>query len=311
MEIDWQKIKDFLTYQIIEKDAKGDFHLDTWMIILTVIALVAVTFLLRAIKKIFTRKMELNDKLKFQSIFKFFNYLVYLIVILVILHSYSVNLTAVLTASAAIFVGIGFALQDFFKDIIAGVTILVDKSLLVNDVIEINDKVGRVFEIKLRSTRAITRDDKVLIIPNHLFLSETIFNYTQNHTKTREVVYVGVAYGSDVRKVEQLLLQCAKAEKTILKSPEPFVMFNNFGDSSLDFGLYYFVRDSFTDPRVKSNLRFAIDQAFRENNVTIPFPQRDVHFYQSNPISHQRSDSADSHKTEQSPDKEGDSIIEE
>jgi small-conductance mechanosensitive channel len=310
MEIDWQKIEDFFKYKIIEPDIKGEFHLDTWMIILTVLALVTVTFLLRAIKKIFTRKMELNDKLKFQSIFKFFNYLVYLVLILVILHSYSVNLTAVLTASAAIFVGIGFALQDFFKDIIAGVTILVDKSLLVNDVIEINDKVGRVFEIKLRSTRAITRDDKVLIIPNHLFLSETIFNYTQNHTKTRELVQVGVAYGSDVRKVEQLLLKCAKAEKTILKSPEPFVMFNNFGDSSLDFGLYYFVRDSFTDLRVKSNLRFAIDQIFRENNITIPFPQRDVHFYQSNPISHKSSGNDGSDAMEKSPKNEDGDYIE-
>jgi small-conductance mechanosensitive channel len=177
-------------------------------------------------------------------------------------------------------------------------------------VIEINDKVGRVFEIKLRSTRAITRDDKVLIIPNHLFLSETIFNYTQNHTKTRELVQVGVAYGSDVRKVEQLLLKCAKAEKTILKSPEPFVMFNNFGDSSLDFGLYYFVRDSFTDLRVKSNLRFAIDQIFRENNITIPFPQRDVHFYQSNPISHKSSGNDGSDAMEKSPKNEDGDYIE-
>ncbi|PRP65988.1 mechanosensitive ion channel family protein [Nonlabens agnitus] len=287
MKIDWQKIRDFLNYQIIEGDAaKGEFHFDLWMLILVIVGLLLTSLFLRLVKNFFTRKMEPADKLKFQSIFKFFNYLVYLIVILVILHSSGINLTGILTASAAIFVGIGFALQDFFKDIIAGITILVDKSVLVNDVVEMNDKVARVFEIKLRSTRAITRDDKVLIIPNHLFLSEIIFNYTQNHTKTRESVHVGVAYGSDVKKVERILIECAKAEKTILKSPEPFVMFNNFGDSSLDFGIYFFVRDSFTDPRIKSNLRFAIDAAFRENGITIPFPQRDVHFYQSNPISH-------------------------
>ena len=81
---------------------------------------------------------------------------------------------------------------------------------------------------------------------------------------------MGVAYGSDVKKVEQLLIDCAIAEKGVLKSPEPFVMFNDFGDSSLDFGIYFFVRDSFVDPRIKSNLRFAIDAAFRKNNVTIP-----------------------------------------
>lgn len=296
MNIDWQKIRDFLTYQIIEPKSEGGFHLDTWMLIVTVLGLLAVTFLLRGVRRFFTRNMEESDKLKFQSIFRYFNYLVYLIVILVILNSYDVSMTAVLTASAAIFVGLGFALQDLFKDIIAGVTILVDKSLLVNDVIETNGKVARVFEIKLRTTRAVTRDDKVLILPNHLFLSETIYNYTQNHTKTREVVHVGVSYGSDVRKVEELLIECAKAEKAILKSPEPFVMFDNFGDSSLDFGIYFFIRDSFTDPRIKSNLRFAIDKAFRENDVTIPFPQRDVHFYQSNPINYRNTNNDETDK---------------
>ncbi|SCY16497.1 Mechanosensitive ion channel [Nonlabens sp. Hel1_33_55] len=290
MNIDWQQIRDFLTYQIIEGDPrKEEFHFDTWMLLLIVVGLFLTGLFLRVVKNFFTRKMEPSDKLKFQSIFKFFNYIVYLTVILVILSSSGINLTGILTASAAIFVGIGFALQDFFKDIIAGITILVDKSVLVNDVVEMNDKVARVFEIKLRSTRAITRDDKVLIIPNHLFLTEIIYNFTQNHSKTRESVHVGVSYGSDVRKVERLLIECAKAEKAILKSPEPFVMFNNFGDSSLDFGIYFFIRDSFVDLRIKSNLRFAIDAAFRENGVTIPFPQRDVHFYQSKPINYQNS----------------------
>lgn len=277
--IDWAKIKDFLNFPIIEKSGDSGFHLDTWMLIIAAIGIISTTIFLRLLKRFFTRKMELADKMKFDSIFKFFNYVVYLIVLVIIMNSAGVNLTALLTASAALFVGLGFALQDFFKDIIAGITILVDKSVLVNDVIEMNSKVGRVFEIKLRSTRLITRDDKILIIPNHLFMSQSVYNYTQNHPKTREVVYVGVAYGSDTKLVEKVLIECAKNEKAILESPEPFAMFNNFGDSSLDFGVYFFVRDSFTDPRIKSNLRFSIDEAFRKNNITIPFPQRDVHFY--------------------------------
>ncbi|EAS18542.1 mechanosensitive ion channel family protein [Flavobacteria bacterium BBFL7] len=197
------------------------------------------------------------------------------------MNSSGVDLTAILTASAALFVGIGFALQDFFKDIIAGITILVDKSLLVNDIIEMEGKVGRVFEIRLRTTRAITRDDKVLVIPNHLFLQQTIYNYTQNHPKTRENIQVGVAYGSDTDKVKKLLLECAANQSGVLKSPQPFVLFNNFGDSALEFALYFFVRDSFVDPRIKSELRFAIDKSFRAHDITIPFPQRDVHIFQS------------------------------
>ena len=279
MDVNWQKIEDFLTYPIIGQKGEEGFHLDTWMVILAAIGIVFTSIFLNFVKRFFTRKMDIADKRKFDSIFKFFNYVVYIIVIVIVLSTNGVNLTALFTASAVLFVGLGFALQDLFKDIIAGVTILIDKSVLVNDVIEMNGKVVRVFEIKLRSTRIITRDDKILVIPNHLFLTETVYNYTQNHPKTREVVEVGVAYGSDTRLVEKVLLDCANKSKAILNSPEPFVMFNNFGDSSLDFGVYFFVEDSFTDPRIKSDLRFAIDQAFRENNITIPFPQRDVHFY--------------------------------
>ncbi|MGJ8684208.1 MAG: mechanosensitive ion channel family protein [Nonlabens sp.] len=281
MDLSWSKIKEFLTFQIIEADKDGDFHLDTWHFILAITAIVVASLILRGVKKILTRKMDETDKLKFDSVFKFFNYLVYIIVIIIVLNSSGVDLTAILTASAALFIGIGFALQDFFKDIIAGITILVDKSLLVNDIIEMEGKVGRVFEIKLRTTRALTRDDKVLVVPNHLFLTQTIYNYTQNHPKTRENINVGVAYGSDTELVKATLLECAAKQSGLLKSPQPFVLFNNFGDSALEFGLYFFVRDSFVDPRIKSELRFAIDKAFRAQNITIPFPQRDVHIFQA------------------------------
>ncbi|MBF4983596.1 mechanosensitive ion channel [Nonlabens mediterrranea] len=277
----WKKVKYFFDYEIISADKPGDFHLDFGHIILAVVAIVIASLLLRGIKRLLTRKMDDTDKLKFDSIFKFFNYIVYIIVLIIVLNSSGVDLTAILTASAALFVGIGFALQDFFKDIIAGITILVDKSLLVNDIIEMEGKVGRVFEIRLRTTRAITRDDKVLVIPNHLFLQQTIYNYTQNHPKTRENIQVGVAYGSDTDKVKKLLLECAANQSGVLKSPQPFVLFNNFGDSALEFALYFFVRDSFVDPRIKSELRFAIDKSFRAHDITIPFPQRDVHIFQS------------------------------
>lgn len=278
----WDEIRQFLTYDLIgTADGKG-IHITTWMVILAMFSIVVTTLILRLFKRFFTRKMNEVDTLKFESIFKYFNYIVYIIVIAVILNNNGVQLTAFLTAGAALFVGLGFALQDLFKDIIAGITILIDKSVLVSDIIEMNDKVGRVFEIKLRSTRVITRDDKILVIPNHLFLSESVYNYTQNHPKTREDVTVGVAYGSDTRLVEKILIQVAGEQKGVLDKPQPFVMFNDFGDSSLDFALYFYVKDSFTDPRVKSDIRFKIDAAFRENGITIPFPQRDVHLYNTN-----------------------------
>ena len=134
-------------------------------------------------------------------------------------------------------------------------------------------------DIKLRTTRAITRDDKVMIIPNHKFIKDSILNYTQNRKTTRESVTVGVAYGSDTALVRDLLLQSVSDDSRILKRPKPTVTFQDFGDSSLDFMVYFYISDSFIDPIIKSDIRFRIDALFRENGVTIPFPQRDVHFY--------------------------------
>jgi len=129
----------------------------------------------------------------------------------------------------------------------------------------------------LRTTRAVTIDNKVLVIPNHLYLTNSLYNWTQNGTTTRESVEVGVAYGSDVQLVRQLLLQAASTHEAVLSEPEPSVVFKNFGDSSLDFKLIFTLADSFKAQFPKSDIRFEIDRLFRENNVTIPFPQRDIH----------------------------------
>ena len=229
--------------------------------------------------------MDDTDKLKFISVFKFIKYFTYIIVVFVVLSSSGVNITPFLAASAALLVGVGLALQEVFQDVIGGLFIIVDKSLLVGDIVEVDNKVGRVIDIKLRTTRALTRDDKVIIIPNHKFITDTIYNYTQNHKSTREFVRVGVAYGSDTEKVKTLLLKSVNAQQGVLKKPHPFVLFEDFGDSALIFSIYFFISDSFIDPKIKSDIRFTIDTLFRENGISIPFPQRDVHMYQKPPRS--------------------------
>ena len=174
-------------------------------------------------------------------------------------------------------VGVGLALQTFFQDVISGIFILIDQSVHVGDIIEIDGKGGRVEEIKIRTTRAVTIDNKVLVIPNHKYLSSILYNWTENGSLTRESVEVGVAYGSDIDLVKKLLLEVANNHKSVLKMPEPLVLFTNFGDSSLNFRLIFTLNDSFIAAIPKSDLRFEIDRVFRENNITIPFPQRDVH----------------------------------
>lgn len=276
----WGSIKEFLGWGFHWTEDGKSIHITIGLVLLLILAFMVTSFVLKLVRQIFTRKMESDDKLKFISVFKFIKYVVYVAVILFTMSAAGIDVTVLITASAVLFVGLGLALQELFQDLIAGVFIIIDKSLQVGDIVEVDEKVGKVFEIKLRTTRAITRDDKVIIIPNHKFISDTIFNYTQNHRTTREKVSVGVAYGSDVQLVSDILLAVANEQRGVLKNPKPFVLFEDFGDSALLFSINFFVNDSFGDPRIKSDMRFKIDTKFRENNITIPFPQRDVHLFQ-------------------------------
>ena len=250
-------------------------------LIFVAVALLLTAFALKLVRRFVTRKMPENDKVKFISVFSYIRWLVFLVIFLVAMDASGVNVTAVFAASAVLLIGVGLALQTLFQDIISGIFILVDKSVHVGDIIELDGKVGRVLDIRLRTTRAVTIDNKVLVIPNHLYLTKILFNWTENGTETRESVSVGVAYGSDVELVKKILIDVTKDHDKILKIPEPKVLFADFGDSSLNFKLVFSLNNSFETRFVQSDLRFAIEKAFREHNISIPFPQRDVHLYQN------------------------------
>mgnify|MGYP000070300479 CR=1 FL=1 len=287
LEFFWSAIKRFLSFRVIDTEA---VHITVGTLLSIILAVVIVSFLFKLIHRLVTKKLPEEDKNKFVSIFSFLRYLLYLVVTVIVLSSSGVDLTVLLTASAALFVGLGFALQYLFQDIISGIMMTLDQSLHVGDIIEVDGKVGRVFEIRLRTTRALTRDDKVVVIPNHIFLTDSIYNYTQNHKMTRESVKIGVAYGSDINLVKQLLEQVVRDQEGILRNPKPFALFDDFGDSALLFSINFYIRDSFGDPRIKSSIRFAIDKIFKENNITIPFPQRDVHIHQQVPFQHSQAE---------------------
>ena len=250
-------------------------------LIFIIVALILSTFLLKLVRKVSTRNMPKNDQLKFVGVFSYLKWFVYLVIFLVGMHTSGVNVTAVFAASAALLIGVGLALQTLFQDIISGIFILVDQSVHVGDIIELEGKVGRVLDIRLRTTRAVTVDNKVLVIPNHLYLTNILFNWTENGTETREFVDVGVAYGSDVELVKSILLDIAKAQPTVLKSPAPMVLFTDFADSSLNFRVAFTLIDSFDVRFTQSNIRFEIDKAFKQNKIVIPFPQRDVHVFKA------------------------------
>jgi small-conductance mechanosensitive channel len=244
--------------------------------------LVIASLLLTLLRKLLSRNMPRDDKKKFKVVFGYARWLIYVLIMLITFHTLGINVTGVFAASAALLIGIGLALQTFFQDIISGVFILVDQSVHVGDIIEIEGKIGKVDEIKLRTTRATTSDNKVLVIPNHLYLTNSLYNWTQNGVMTRESVTVGVAYGSDVQLVKKLLLQAASNQPEVLDAPEPAVLFMDFGDSALIFKVVFTLADSFNARFPQSSIRFEIDRLFRENGISIPFPQRDIHIIEKN-----------------------------
>jgi len=188
-----------------------------------------------------------------------------------------------LASITALLVGVGFGIQQLFSDLASGIVLLIERNLQINDVIQLADgTVGKVIHIGLRTSKIKTRDDIILVVPNSKFVNDIIINWSQMDYNTRFSVEVGVAYGSDTKLVTEILLRCAMKNEKISSNPTPFVRFNNFGDSSLDFQLFFWVKEPFLVEHTKSMLRYAIDDEFRKNGVQIPFPQRDLHI-KSNP----------------------------
>nr|HMQ43544.1 mechanosensitive ion channel [Mariniflexile sp.] len=258
----WKDISAFLNNHV---DITDNISISVKDVIIVITVIFITTLILRLVLRILTRKLPEDDKGKFNVVYGYFRWLVYLLILLFTLNALGVDVTSVLAASAAFMIGIGLALQTLFKDIISGVFILMDQTVHVGDIIELEGKVGRVVEIKLRTTRAVTIDNKMLVIPNHLYLENSLYNWTQNGADTRESVEVGVAYGSDVQLVKKLLIQAAASIPDVLQKDDISVRFTNFGESSLDFKVVFTLLDSFNANAIKSDLRFEIDKLFREH----------------------------------------------
>ncbi|MGB2404563.1 MAG: mechanosensitive ion channel family protein [Flavobacteriaceae bacterium] len=267
------KIVDFLNAPFQLGD-NISFTLQALLVIILVF--VFTKYSLRFSRKLILKRLDENTQYKFKSIFTFFNYFVYVVVILITFDNIGINVNAIFAASAALLVGVGLALQTFIHDIISGIFIIADQAVHVGDIIEVDGQVGKVENITLRTTRAVTIDNKVLIIPNHKFLTSILYNWTENGVLTREYVEIAVAYKSDPNEVSKLLVDIAKSQKEVLISPPPSVLFTDFGESALKFRLYFSINNSFIAEGVKSEIRFKIMSNFRANKIEIPFPQQEV-----------------------------------
>ena len=268
-----RRLIDFFNFQI---NIGSDIMVTPKSILIIIAVFVLTYMLLKLFKRLIFRTLNNDTKLKFRSIFTFLNYFVYLIVILITLDNVGVNVNAIFAASAALLVGIGLALQTLIQDVFSGISILADQTVHVGDVIQVDGQVGRVENIMLRTTRAVTRDNKVLIIPNHKFLTSILYNWTENGTLTKEIIQFGVAFNTDVKLLKQSVIEIANNHPKVLKNPEPFLLFEEYGESALIFQLFFSMNKSFEANIVKSDLRYHIFEKLKDLNIEIPFPQRVV-----------------------------------
>jgi small-conductance mechanosensitive channel len=248
---------------------------------------IAITFFvaLLVIKglKLLTKRYKLKNPDshgRIDSFVQIQKYVIWFIALLVCFKIFKVDLTSFVVSASAILVVLSFGLQGLFADFISGIIILFDGTIKSNDIIEVGDTIGKVEKITLRNTTLITRDDYTIIMPNRKFIAENVTNWSYNNNIMRFSLKVGVAYGSDTKLVSKLMMNSAESHSLVSKQRKGFVGFKNFGDSALEFELYFWTTEIFRIEIVKSDLRFMIDKAFRENGITIPFPQRDLHIIQ-------------------------------
>ena len=224
-------------------------------------------------------RKTLDDPGKRFMVIRLMRTVIYVIAGIGALETVGIDLTGLLLGSAALLVGIGIGLQNFFNDVVSGFVILFEGGVRVGDELEVDGMLVRVERIDLRSTRVVTRRGDLIVMPNGLISGSQVKNFTQGEPRSMINVRVGVAYGSDTRLVEDILRQAALDQPEVNEHDPIFVVFEDFGDSALIFDLRCFVTHPWQRDRIASDIRFRVDKRFREAGITIPFPQRDLHVY--------------------------------
>jgi len=197
-----------------------------------------------------------------------------------------VPLTVFTIFGGALALGIGFGSQNIVNNFISGLILLIERPFVVGDLVAVQEEIGIVRKIGARATLIQDYKGITSVIPNSILLENRVSNYFAPDRTMRTIVGVGVAYGSDTRLVRKLLESLLTQHARIVEHPENRVLFMNFGDSSLDFEMHFWIepRNVLDRRKIESDIRFMIDDLFREHGVTIPFPQRDLHIKPGPPV---------------------------
>ena len=253
--------------------------------IILLLGMAAAKYALSMIRTRFLMKSQFKETTA-SAVHKLMSYIAYLLVFLFALRMVNIPLTAFAFLGGAIAIGIGFGAQNLINNFISGFMILGERPINIGDLIEVDNVLGMVEEIGARCTRIRTGENIHILVPNSTFLEKNITNWTHSDKKIRTNVTVGVAYGSPVKTVQEMLLESVRKAPHVLKYPTPFVLFSEFGDNALIFNVYFWVeiRRIIERREIESNVRFKIDELFAKEGLVIAFPQRDIHLDTLKPL---------------------------
>lgn len=274
-------IEQLKIYWSFELFKLGDSPFTTKTLISLIISLFLLFYFTSKIKKLMIKRVFPRYNMDIgvsQSIATITSYLLIIIGLFVIFQTTGIDLSAVGLLIGALGIGIGFGLQNVTNNFISGIIILFERPVKVGDRIEIDDLSGNIINISARSTTIITNDNIAVIVPNSDLVNSRVINWSHLNRNVRLNFPVGVSYKENPEIIKKLLIEVADSNPGVLKEPKPDVLFDSFGESSLDFKLRVWTADYSNTPMVlKSQLYYAIFEKFKEHNIEIPFPQRDLH----------------------------------
>ncbi|MDD3195245.1 MAG: mechanosensitive ion channel [Paludibacter sp.] len=274
--LEW--LNQFFNTQLF-KLGSSDFTLKTLtVLILSLILLFFFTSRLSRflVKKVFP-KYNMNIGVS-EAIATIIRYILIIIGLYIILQSTGIDLSALGLLLGALGVGIGFGLQNITSNFISGIIILFERPVKVGDRVEIDGLNGNITNISARATTVLTNDNIAVVVPNSDFINSRVINWSLTNNQIRINMEVGVAYKEDPFVVREILLEVVNKQAGVLLTPEPYVRFDGFGDSSIDFTLQFWTTEYIKKPLIlKSEIYYSIFRAFKEKKIEIPFPQRDVY----------------------------------
>ncbi len=241
----------------------------------------------RLVRKLMTRWLSrlsyLEEGTRFVLI-RVTQYIIFAIGIITAFQFIGLDLSGLTVIFGLLSVGIGFGLQNIVSNFISGLVLLFERPIRVGDRVIVGEHEGDVEEINIRSTTIRTLQNISVIVPNSEFTSQNVINWSHGDRRVRLPINVGVSYGSDLDAVNQALLDVAAENPKIMKVPKPEVHHTNFGNSSWDMRLWAWIKNPKEHAQIRSELHGAIIKKFRENNIEIPFPQRDLHLRSAEPL---------------------------